>query len=383
MMAQEITLSNLKEKTFIYSKRTFAVAADERLPKSNNTLLDEDVMLKLGIKPVKVSTQRFSYAGIQTRIVAEVRFTAQTVLSGTPAGNTFMKALVVRNLSLCYGVDAVAGGQLYNKLLGTENDDSLVIFSSQPKENSSDTKRKKNSIPQLIQSPKPTLNLSPEPPSPSSTCDGFISAMNCRPGTPPTPYTAACIQNNLENLKCDTNQGFVPMFLDVQTGCFKPVTMAAPHLQVPTQSPVSTNPCNLYTIATTPPPSSGIIQQVYWLNQGGCFDRWDYDRHRPVDDRWQLDTLSKQWMLPYLITGPLQVPDPLDSQVKYIIDTDGETVSMMEAYSMFTGWPDVDGPWPEDPSMPPVPASFQMCGPTCQIQRCNCVRQYEGRDFVS
>ena len=105
MICQDLTLSNIKEKTFIYSKRSFAIAADERLPKTNNTLIDENLMLRIGLKPVKVSTQRFAYAGLKTRIVVEVRFTSQTVLNGVPAGNSFLKALVVRDLSLCYGVD--------------------------------------------------------------------------------------------------------------------------------------------------------------------------------------------------------------------------------------------------------------------------------------
>ena len=33
------------------------------------------------------------------RIVAEARFTAQTVLDGVPAGNTFLKVYVVRDLN--------------------------------------------------------------------------------------------------------------------------------------------------------------------------------------------------------------------------------------------------------------------------------------------
>ena len=102
------TLQNLKEKTFVYAKKAFAVAVDEKIPKTQNTLLDESMMIKLGIKPTKIMTQRFAYAGNSTRIVAEARFTAQTVLNGLPAGNTFLKVFVVRDLSLFYGVDAIA-----------------------------------------------------------------------------------------------------------------------------------------------------------------------------------------------------------------------------------------------------------------------------------
>ena len=131
------TLQNLKEKTFVYAKKAFAVAVDEKIPKTQNTLLDESMMIKLGIKPTKIMTQRFAYAGNSTRIVAEARFTAQTVLNGLPAGNTFLKVFVVRDLSLFYGVDAIAGGKLFTKLSTTQNDDSFTDSDVKPKKESS------------------------------------------------------------------------------------------------------------------------------------------------------------------------------------------------------------------------------------------------------
>ena len=124
MEARGTNLQNITEKTFVFGKRAFAMAVDEKLPKTQNTLLDESIMLKLGIKPSKLMTQKFAYAGITTRIVAEARFTAQTVLNGVPSGNTFLKAFVVRDLSSFYGVDDIAGGKFYTKLTNTDDDDS-------------------------------------------------------------------------------------------------------------------------------------------------------------------------------------------------------------------------------------------------------------------
>ena len=86
-----VTLQNLKEKTFVFAKKAFAMAVDNKIPRTQNTLLDENLMIKLGIKPTRVMSQRFAYAGISTRIVAEARFTTQTVLKGVPTGNTFLK----------------------------------------------------------------------------------------------------------------------------------------------------------------------------------------------------------------------------------------------------------------------------------------------------
>ena len=65
--------SPIKEKTFIFAKFAFAMAVDEKIPKTQSTLIDENLMIKMGIKPLRVMCQRFSYGGVQTRIVAEAR----------------------------------------------------------------------------------------------------------------------------------------------------------------------------------------------------------------------------------------------------------------------------------------------------------------------
>ena len=131
MAAIDPSLNTVKEKTFIYAKFAFAMAVDEKIPKTQSTLIDENLMIKMGIKPLKVMCQRFSYGGVQTRIVAEAKFTAQTVLNGIQMGNSFLKVLVVRDLNHLYGVDAVAGGKLYTRLSGTKDDDSYMNSSPQ------------------------------------------------------------------------------------------------------------------------------------------------------------------------------------------------------------------------------------------------------------
>ena len=109
----DITMKNVMEKTFVYAKTAFAMAVDEKLPKTLNTLLDEKMMLRMGLKPTRIMCKRFAYGGIATRIVAEARFTAQTILNGVQKGNNFLKVFVVRDLSQYFGVDAIAGGKLY------------------------------------------------------------------------------------------------------------------------------------------------------------------------------------------------------------------------------------------------------------------------------
>ena len=104
----------------------FAMAVDDRLTKTQNTLLDENNMIRLGMKPNKVTCKIFAYGGNLTWIIAEAKCSAQTVFNGVQAGNTFLKMFVVPDLKLFYGVDPIAGGQLFTKLSSTENDDSFV-----------------------------------------------------------------------------------------------------------------------------------------------------------------------------------------------------------------------------------------------------------------
>ena len=102
------------------------MAVDEKIPRSQKTLLDENLVIKMGIKPTKVMCKRFNYGNIKTRIVAEARFSAQTIFNGIQTGNSFLKVFVVRDLSLFYGVDAIAGGKLYTQLSNTNDDDSFT-----------------------------------------------------------------------------------------------------------------------------------------------------------------------------------------------------------------------------------------------------------------
>ena len=397
MSCSDITLTNLKEKTFIFSKRSFAIAADERLPKTNNTLLDENIMLKLGIKPVKVSTQRFSYAGIKTRIVAEVRFTAQTVQNGFPAGNTFVKAWVVRDLNLCYGVDAVAGGQLYTKLLNTENDDSFVI-SKNPTSPSSQTKRKKKKLSPDSQSPhngsdqsdtdsqfsESDLSLddhhyavknengtftvcqriipagSPTLLSPTASRPGTPTAVYWRPGTPPTPSSADAVRASLQ-----------------AAGHYPPPLIQLPTHEQLRSARVYSSPVAVFT---TPDPSR-LLEA--WLEQGGSYYCWDHHKSQPLDERWQFDANLMEWKLPYSQLGSKEIPKPADINVNYI--TRGAEKQLVSASYVMSigGWPsDVYKPWP-GPSKDDLPLNFTPCSPTCAYTVCQCVRQYEGRDFMS
>ena len=169
------------------------------------------------------------------------------------------------------------GGQLYTKLICTENDDSLVIFSSQPNEGLKTKKKKNSSKPQIIHSPQSSYQNIPVSPTSSTVppfCDeGIISAVDCRPGiTPPSPFTADYIQKQLESSRCDKNP--TPYFLDIDSGCFKRIPMAS---SSPPDTPtLPSSQCNLYSLATTPVPDSAIFHQTYWLSQGGELDQWDY-----------------------------------------------------------------------------------------------------------
>ena len=176
MAAIDPSLNTVKEKTFIYAKFAFAMAVDEKLPKTQSTLIDENLMTKMGLKPMKVMCQRFSYGGVQTRIVAETRFTAQTVLNGIQTGNSFLKALVVRDLNHLYGVDAVAGGKLYARLSSTKDDDSYMSST----QNSQKLPGKKK-VHEMIDDTREPDRTSDVPASNSSR----TPSLPCKPATPP------------------------------------------------------------------------------------------------------------------------------------------------------------------------------------------------------
>ena len=176
MAAIDPSLNTVKEKTFIYAKFAFAMAVDEKLPKTQSTLIDENLMIKMGLKPVKVMCQRISYGGVQSRIVAETRFTAQTVLNGIQMGNSFLKALVVRDLNHLYGVDAVAGGKLYTRLSSTKDDDSYMSST----QNSQKLPGKKK-VHEMIDDTREPDRTSDVPASNSSR----TPSPPCKPATPP------------------------------------------------------------------------------------------------------------------------------------------------------------------------------------------------------
>ena len=182
--------SPIKEKTFIFAKFAFAMAVDEKIPKTQSTLIDENLMIKMGIKPLRVMCQRFSYGGVQTRIVAEARFTAQTVLNGIQMGNSFLKVLVIRDLNHLYGVDAVAGGKLYTRLSGTKDDDSYLNISP----HNSHKLPGKRKVHEIIDDAHASDLTAAAPPQ-SSRTSSLPSRPASRPGESPPPSrsrTSSC-----------------------------------------------------------------------------------------------------------------------------------------------------------------------------------------------
>ena len=336
------TLQNLKEKTFVYAKKAFAVAVDEKIPKTQNTLLDESMMIKLGIKPTKIMTQRFAYAGNLTRIVAEARFTAQTVLNGLPAGNTFLKVFVVRDLSLFYGVDAIAGGKLFTKLSTTQNDDSFTDSDAKPKKESSKAKsaspvktkptkkqatpknesKTKPEVPQIFfrnlypemyspGSPRPLWERSPRYSSPSSSCSSPQWAIGAvTPLCSPTCHTASrrarTLSENHDEL-CDYSD----------------------------EDDVTYD--NIYRI---------VENEFYSENHDELRDYSDYSD----EDADTYDNISR------IVENEFGYEGPEGTVVHRVL------------------------PYPRPGILPP---DFLPCGQNCAHTSCGCLRRYSGWDFMS
>ena len=105
-------------------------------------------------------------------------------------GNSFLKLFVVRDLSLFYGVDAIAGGKLYTQLSNTNDDDSFTGPVTDISTPASSPKAKKN----LANSPNVKKQLE-TPPIPVAKTNHVIFPIaktkpekdDTTPGTPKLP----------------------------------------------------------------------------------------------------------------------------------------------------------------------------------------------------
>ena len=211
-------------------KRPFAMTVSPLLPKSPENLIDLELVEFLNIPIKKIEARRFSFAGIETRIVGHVSQTVQCVVNGKIKGTTHLKAAVVRHLTSLYNMDCIAGGKTCQQLLSADDfsvKSSVITCSSdgEVSDNSDDEQPVDDDQP-VTPSPTKSSASSPRSPSPVPTT----------PTSTPRPSGAT----------------------------------TSPNPSIPSS-----------------PPSSDLCEA--WCYQGGKKKRFDAKSKQPVDKRWEYD----------------------------------------------------------------------------------------------
>jgi hypothetical protein len=101
-------------------KRPFAMTVSPHLPKSPENLIDQELVEFLQIPIKKIEARRFSFAGIESRIVGHISQTVQCVVNGKVSGTTHLKAAVVCHMTKLFNIDCVAGGNTVKQLLSAD-----------------------------------------------------------------------------------------------------------------------------------------------------------------------------------------------------------------------------------------------------------------------
>ena len=84
-----------KEYVFCCKGRPFAALVSSSIPTPTSTLLDYDLIKKLGLKMTDIQCRKFFFAGNKMRILGRVSTAVQCVQGGKLSGNFHIKGLVI------------------------------------------------------------------------------------------------------------------------------------------------------------------------------------------------------------------------------------------------------------------------------------------------
>ena len=108
-----------KDFVFVCKKQPFAITCSPSLPKTHETFVDLDLVLRMNIPMKNLQCTRLTFAGQYTRIVGQISQTVQCVVAGKALGSSHLKAKVVRDLNKLFNTDCLANEKLSNKLMDT------------------------------------------------------------------------------------------------------------------------------------------------------------------------------------------------------------------------------------------------------------------------
>ena len=107
---------NGKEYVFSCKGRPFAALVSPHLPTPTSSLLDYDLVKKLGLPLVDIQCRKFYFGGHRMRILGRVSTAVQCVKDGRINGNFHIKGLVISDLYQMMDTHCVAGARMQEKL---------------------------------------------------------------------------------------------------------------------------------------------------------------------------------------------------------------------------------------------------------------------------
>ena len=111
-----------KEFVFVYKSQPFATSVLSSGTAPNNTLIDASLVKEFKLKMSDYKCQRFNFMGQKLRCLGKVSTFVQYVKDGMPLGQFLYSAIVVRGLTNCLDVEAIAGAKLVSHLTGSPVD---------------------------------------------------------------------------------------------------------------------------------------------------------------------------------------------------------------------------------------------------------------------
>ena len=110
------TLAGDKEYVFACRGRPFAALVSAHIPTPYSTLLDYDLIKKLGLKVTDIQCRKFSFAGHKLRILGRKSTAVQCVQHGRICGSFHLKGLVFSDLNQTLDTHCVAGTKMRERL---------------------------------------------------------------------------------------------------------------------------------------------------------------------------------------------------------------------------------------------------------------------------
>ena len=340
-----------------------ALTVSPFLPKSPENLIDLELVEFPNIPIKKIEARRFSFAGIETRIVGHISQTVQCVLNGKICGTTHLKAAVVRHFTKLYNIDCLAGGKSFNQVVTMDDlANKSVIY----------TNTAKGAVPDKSDDqPMSTPARSSAPTTPTSTprsrpTGSRTSSPSPSPSSPPNTDLCEswCYQGGKQN-RFDARSRH-------------PVDKRW-HYNV--EEEIWTLPYNKSGPVEKPATPDYTVAYIQLGNEDALTSFCNV-----VTDGWPMVASPKK-------TEP--TPNNISTSIQAISSSKhpcgdcGEQFSVCQSrcqqarryqdYIHGVGAP----PYVVGHTGPVLPPNFTPCGNYCVYEECECLRRYDGRDWAS